>query len=109
MSGFIQEFLLEFLTDRHSPLCMTSFVTEYFFVSNTPKLFFFIKKKIDSISSLYCSPEYDRLLFTMVDRLQKLNLDENERNLLKLVGFFDNGKFSEDLHLPYYWYSIVFY
>ena len=60
-------------------------------------LFFFSKR-----NRFYCSPEYDRLLFTMVDRLQKLNLDENERNLLKLVGFFDNGKFSEDRHLLYH-------
>ena len=65
-------------------------------------LFFLFQREIDSFPSLYCSPEYDRLLFTMVDRLQKLNLDENERNLLKLVGFFNNGKFSEDRDLLYY-------
>ena len=36
---------------------------------------------------------YEELLFRIVRRLQELNLDENERNLLKLVGFFDNGKY----------------
>ena len=63
--------------------------------ATNPRTEYFLSK----ILYFRCSPEYDRLLFTMVDRLQKLNLDENERNLLKLVGFFETGKFSVDRHL----------
>ena len=74
-------------------LRLNTLVSKLFF------FFFFCQKEMDLFHLFFCSPEYDRLLFTMIDRLQKLNLDENERNLLKLVGFFDNGKFSEDRHL----------
>ena len=39
-----------------------------------------------------CSEDYVDLLFSIVDKFQKLNLNENERNLLKCVAFFSSGK-----------------
>ena len=36
--------------------------------------------------------DYENGTFATVEKLQKLNLDENERSLLKLVGLFEYGK-----------------
>ena len=39
-----------------------------------------------------CRVDYENETFATVKKLQKLNLDENERSLLKLVGLFEYGK-----------------
>ncbi len=45
-----------------------------------------------NINHFYFSKDYVDLLFKNADKVQRLQLNENEANLLKLVGFFASGK-----------------